>query len=1057
MRIPRRPARLRLPLGGLTLALLVFSRAGADGPTRQGIDFNMQVRPILSENCFACHGPDDKIRKAQLRLDTREGAFGKLRSGLVPIVPGKPDESELIARVSSHQASEMMPPPKSGKKLTAQQIDLLKKWVAQGAEWSVHWAFVPPKKPALPLSPRGERGRGEGVSRPDWPHNPVDHFILARLEQAGLEPSPEADRPTLIRRVTLDLTGLPPTPEEVEAFVKDPRPDAYERLVDRLLNTPRHGEHMARFWLDSARYGDTHGLHLDNYREIWPYREWVIRAFNHNMPYNRFLTEQLAGDLLPSPTLDQQIATGFLRCHVTTSEGGSIEEEVYVRNVVDRVDTNSVVLMGLTVGCARCHDHRYDPISTKDYYRLFAFFNSLDGRPLDGNAARHPPVVSVATPAQTEALARLDQKAAPIRKQIAETLAKLKYDDSADAGQPEDLKRAEYVWVEGGLPAGAKQVAGGGVNVPWTFAPPEERPTAKKSKTVRLKAKGLQQVVFVEAKPGLRVGTGDTLYAHVYLDPKDPPKEIMVQWNSGDWKHRIYLGENLIQFGRDNSPERLKLGPLPPAGQWVKLEIPAARVGLKPGMVINGLAFTQHGGTAWWAHSGSLTRAPQGNLSFDTLTAWLQLQRATGGAGLPKEIEALVKLGQAKRSPAQQQQLRDYFAANVWSKGSAVVAPLNRELAAIQKERGQIEKQIPASLVFKEAAKPRPAFVLKRGEYDQRGEQVSRDTPGFLPPLPADLPRNRLGFAKWLTDPGHPLTARVAVNRLWQQCFGTGLVRTSEDFGSQGEPPTHPQLLDWLAVQFVSDGWDVRQTLRRLVTSATYRQSARVTKDRLAKDAANRLLSRGPRFRLDAETLRDQALAVSGLLVEKVGGPSVRPPQPPGLWEAVAFTGSDTGKFTADKGRDKVHRRSLYTFWKRTAHTPQMATLDAPSRESCSVRRERTNTPLQALLMMNEQLFVEAARALAERTLREEPGDTQARLRHLFRLVTARAPDEVEMSILRDSLQEHLERFRAEPKAAQELIRVGESQPTSAMNAEELAAWTMVGNLVLNLDEVINR
>jgi hypothetical protein len=565
------------------------------------------------------------------------------------------------------------------------------------------------------------------------------------------------------------------------------------------------------------------------------------------------------------------------------------------------------------------------------------------------------------------------------------------------------------------------------------------------------------QNVLEKASPGLRVGKGDKLFAYVYLDPASPPREVMLQWHTDTWKHRAYWGENLVPFGRDNSTERVKLGPLPEKAKWVRLEVDADRVGLQPGMVITGWAYTQFDGTAYWDKGGIVTATPQGGQSFDSLAAWLRVQKGTGGAGLPQPLQGIVKLEAMKRTPAQQKELRDYFLEKVYAKTRSVFEPLHRRLGSLEKERQELDKKIPTTLVFKESAQPRPSYMLKRGEYDQRGDKVGRDTPAFLPPLSEKAPRDRLGFAQWLVSPKHPLTARVAVNRFWQQFFGTGLVKTAEDFGSQGEQPSHPDLLDWLAVQFVADGWDVKQTVKRFVTSASYRQSPRLTKDRLAKDPENRLVSRGPRFRLDAEMLRDQALAVSGLLIERVGGPSVKPPQPRGLWEAVAFTGSNTGIFKADKGQEKVHRRSMYTFWKRTSHPPQMGTLDAPSREACRVRRERTNTPLQALLLMNEQLFVEASRALAERTLREAPADSQARLRHLYRLVTARAPDEVEMSVLRDTLQEHLARFRANPQAAQQLIRVGESAPTPSMNPEELAAWTMLGNLVLNLDEVINR
>jgi mono/diheme cytochrome c family protein len=1043
-----RTGRLLVALGAVALPALAQTAAprGQQAPAaRPAVNFSRQVRPLLSENCFACHGPDAKTRKARLRLDTREGAFARLRHGGHAIVPGKAVASELIARITSHDPAGQMPPPKSGKKLTAEQIDLLRRWIDEGAPWSEHWAFVPPRLPALPA-----------VKDRAWARNEVDLFVLGRLEKEGLRPSPEADRRTLLRRVTFDLTGLPPAPADVDAFVNDPSADAYEKAVDRLLASPRYGEHMARLWLDAARYGDTHGMHLDNYREMWPYRDWVIRAYSGNLPYDRFLVRQLAGDLLPGPTLDDLVATGFNRCHVTTNEGGSIDEEVYVRNVVDRVDTTGVVVLGLSVGCARCHDHRYDPIRQKEYYQLFAFFNNLDGPAQDGNGPRPAPVVAVPTAGQAAALARLGQEAEAVRKQIAAAVAGVKYDDAADARLPEDRPPADHVWIGGALPGGVKPIVDGGVNKAWHFV---GKPAAAPGggKCVRLEGTGLVQNVLQDARPGLRVGRGDKLFAHVYLEPADPPKEIMLQWHTSGWLHRAYWGANVIPWGQDNSTERRPVGALPPAGRWVRLEVEAEKVGIRPGAVIQGWAFTQHGGVAYWDRAGLVTRIQQGEPAFASLAAWVAQQRALEGAGLPGPIQQLVKVDRAKRTEAQQKQLRDYFLEHAWSRTSPQLGALRGRLAAIEKERQQVEKEAPVTLVFRERQDVRPAYLLKRGEYDRRGEQVGRDTPAFLPPLPGDAPRNRLGLAEWLVSPAHPLTARVAVNRLWQQCFGTGLVKTSEDFGSQGEPPSHPELLDWLVVRFREDGWDVKRMMRRLVTSAAYRQSARLTKELLARDPANRLLARGPRFRLDAEGLRDQALAVSGLLVERVGGPSVKPPQPPGLWEAVAFTGSNTGIFKADSGAEKVHRRSLYTFWKRTAHPPQMGTLDAPSREACTVRRERTNTPLQALLLMNEQLFVEASRALAERVLREAPAGADARLRHLFRLATARPPDEVEMPILRSALQEHLARFRAEPEAARKLVRAGEVPPDPSRSAEELAAWTMLGNLVLNLDEVINR
>jgi mono/diheme cytochrome c family protein len=841
----------------LTLAAL-WSRPGDPAQAAPPpIEFNRQVLPILADHCFACHGPDAKKRKAKLRLDTREGAFASTRGGGRALTPGQLQQSEVVERITTADETLRMPPPGKGKPLSPAQIALVQDWVEQGAKWSAPWFLTAPHKVTPPA-----------VADATWARNDIDRFILARLEKEGLKPAPEADPVTWLRRVTLDLTGLPPTPAEVDEFVKDAGRQAAEQVVDRLLASPRYGEHMARYWLDVARYGDTHGLHLDNYREIWPYRDWVINAFNHNMPYDRFLTEQLAGDLLPRATLDQQIATGFIRCSVTTNEGGSIDEEWHVRNAVDRLDTTGTVFLGMSVGCARCHDHKYDPLRTKEYYQLFAFFNSIDGPPLDGNAAQHAPVVRVASPEQLAALEALKKKADALRHKIAAELAQVKFDESE-------------------------------------------------------------------------------------------------------------------------------------------------------------------------------------------LVSWLRLQEGKGGAGLPRPVEAAIKVRAAKRNDPQKKQLRDHFLEHVCAKTRLLFDPLHRELSAAEKELAELEKTYPTTLVFKESAQPRPAYILKRGEYDQRGDRVERNTPAALPPMPADAPKNRLGLARWLLLPEHPLTARVQVNRLWQQVFGTGLVKTAEDFGTQGEPASHPEVLDYLAVQFREDGWDMKMMMKRLVTSAAYRQSSKTTPGKLARDPDNRLLSRGPRYRLDAETVRDQALFVSGLLVEKLGGPSVKLPQPPGIWEAVGYLTSNTRNFAADTGHEKVHRRSLYTFWKRTAPPPQMASFDAPSRESCRVRRERTNTPLQALVLLNDIQFLECARVLAERTMKEvSPAD---RLPHLFRLVLARQPDSRERDILQRTYQDHQTTYHNDVEAAKKLIGVGETKADPKLDAAELAALTMIGNLVLNLDETVTK
>jgi hypothetical protein len=1029
----------------LAMLGLAPSFAIADDGEPAKLDYAQDVRPILSDNCFACHGPDEKQRKAGLRLDVESGMFAELESGSVPVVPGKPDESELVFRVEEADPTVHMPPADSGKALTPDQVAILRRWVEQGAPIARHWAFVPPARPALPA-----------VSDPDWPANEIDRFVLYRLDQAGLEPSPRASKEALIRRVTLDLTGLPPTPEEVAAFLADDSPDAFEAVVDRLLDSPRFGEHMARFWLDAARYGDTHGLHLDNYREMWPWRDWVIKAFNDNMPFDEFLVEQIAGDLLPGPSPDQLIATGYNRNHVSTNEGGSIEEEVFVRNVVDQVDTNGTVFLGLTVACARCHDHKYDPITQKDYYSLFAFFNSIDGPPMDANAKSWGPVAPVPTPEQKAKLADLDAQAARLAGELDAAIAEAvtSYDRARDAEEPEYVRREDYVWLGEALPPGSRPTVEGAEDNRWPFVSGPDHP-ARNGSTSHVRSKpGQSQHFFIQANPALKVGPGDRFFVYAFLDPVNPPREIMLQWNTGEWKHRAYWGENLIAYGAGGTTERVAMGPLPPTGEWVRLEVPAEKVGMAPGTMVNGWAFTQFDGTVHYDDAGLATWTPQPGQSFDTLSAFIRATRA--GREAPPEIMEIAGLERSRRTGDQSDRILRYFIENAYS-GDSTLAPIRGRIAEVRARREALVAEIPTTLIYRESPTPKPAYLLDRGEYDRPKDQVPRAVPGFLPPLPEGAPANRLGFARWLLRDDHPLTARVAVNRFWQQLFGVGIVKTAEDFGSQGEPPSHPLLLDWLAVTFREEGWDVKAMLKRMVMSAAYQQSSRATPDRLAKDPRNRLLSRGPRFRLDAEALRDQALFVGGLLVERLGGPSVKPPQPSGLWEAVGYTSSNTARFAADTGPEKVHRRSLYTFWKRTAAPPQMTTFDAPSREACTVRRERTNTPLQALQLMNEPQMVEAARALAERTLLEGGPAAEDRVDRMFRRVLSRAPREDERSVILAALADHLAHYRAEPEAARALIAVGERAPEASIPAEELAAWSMVANLLLNLDETINK
>ncbi|MBK8975874.1 MAG: PSD1 domain-containing protein [Planctomycetes bacterium] len=1182
--------------------LLVATAAVAQVPAR--VDFVRDVRPILSKNCFPCHGPDAAARKADLRLDVRDEAYARA------IVPGAPERSELVARIEHADPDERMPPPASGRTLDAAQRATLVAWIAAGAPFEQHWAFRPVVAVEPPVA-------GDG-----WASNGIDRFVAARLAADERAPSPEADRATLLRRATLDLTGLPPTLDEVRAFLADPRPDAYERAVDRLLDSPACAEHLARIWLDTARYGDTHGLHLDNYREIWPYRDWVIGAFERNLPYDRFVIEQLAGDLLPDATREQRIATGFLRCNVSTSEGGSIDAEVAVRNVVDRTDTFGTVFLGMTVGCAVCHDHKFDPLTQRDYYSLAAFFASIDGPPLDQNAKDHAPAMKVPSPAQEAELARLDTERATVEARAAAVLA----DVRAEYREPAPAELAggppvETVWIDDELPAGA---VAQGAELRWVAAPVHGGKRA-----MERRGEGLHQHFFPVADRKLRVGSGeDLLFAHVWIDPTDPPRELMLQWNGdggGDWSHRAYWGDDLIAWGEPGTASRRPLGPLPATGRYVRLEVPAAVVGLGPGSVVHGIAFTQHGGraiwdtvgivsateqalqetiwvdddvpagakrggeapifgfvagggehpepvagarvlrrsggdglnqdwftdaaapllvqagdrlfahvwlspddpprgiqlqfhsagswnhrvrwgvechgrgdgpadrragdvpetgrwvridvaaadvglapgaridgfaftqvggTVYWDAAGSATWGLTGTRQLRSLSLWTEL--AASDASLPKDVREAAATASEARTAEQIALLRDHFLRHVYAGARERFAPLDAELASLADARGKLDAAIPSTLIWRERTEPVPMHVLRRGQYDQPGDPVARRTPAVLPPMDGDLPRDRLGLARWLVEPEHPLTARVAVNRFWQQMFGVGLVRTAEDFGSQGEPPSHPELLDWLAAEFVRSGWNVRELLRLLATSATYRQSSATTPADVRADPENRLLGRGPRHRLDAEVLRDQALALAGLLASERGGPPVKPPQPDGLWEAVAYVGSNTQKFVADTEPAKVHRRSLYTFWKRTAPPPQMSVLDAPSRESCRVRRERTNTPLQALLLMNDPQYVECARALAERILREGGGDDRARATHGLRIATARldvdAADVAAVARLAVAEREH---FAAAPDAARTLIGIGATPPAADLDPVELAAWTVAANLLLNLDQVV--
>ncbi|MEE2641043.1 MAG: PSD1 and planctomycete cytochrome C domain-containing protein [Planctomycetota bacterium] len=1023
------------------LVLFSFSCSRADEP-----DFNREILPLLSENCFACHGPDENVREAGLRLDLEESALEKLESGNRAIVAGQSSRSELITRIFSEDEDLLMPPPDSGKNLSPAEKEKIRKWVDQGAAWSRHWAFVPPNKPEIPPARKG------------WQtHSPIDLLIQAELRKQNLSPEKEASRESLIRRVTLDLIGLPPTVQEIDHFLDDPSPNAYEKVVDRLLASRKYGEHMGRIWLDAARYADTHGLHLDNEREIWPYRNWVIDALNSNMPFDQFTIEQLAGDLLPEPTLEQKVATGFNRCNVTTSEGGSIDAEYYVRYAVDRVETTSTVWLGLTSGCAACHDHKFDPLTQKEFYQLFSYFYSLTERAMDGNAKLPPPVIKVATEEQKKELEKLNAELASIAKSLNEKQTALvaNYSDPTPDGKLGKLEQAEKVWFDDALPEGARPEGNEGGNS-WQFVSAPEHPVYSGKKSTRRSGNGLTQHFFSSVKNKLALGKGDRLFAYVYLDPKNPPETVQLQFNNGTWEHRAFWGADKGHGAGRNNASNLKIGPLPETGKWVRLEVEASRVGLPEGSQVNGWAFTQFGGTVYWDRPGRITTQGLNPEQQKSLAVWEQYRKQVKQPPLPAPIQKILDTESGKRNKDQVKQLVDHFVRNVHPEAVAAIKPFRDQQAAVRTRVDAVNKAIPSSLIMEDRKQKRQAYVLERGEYTQQREKVDSRIPEWISPPVSGMTENRLGLAKWLVSRNHPLTSRVTVNRYWQHFFGTGIVKTSEDFGIQGERPTHPELLDWLAIDFMEHDWNVKRMHKQLVMSATYRQSSHVTPEKLRLDPENRLLSRGPRFRLDAEVIRDSALWVGGLMVEKIGGPSVKPYQPAGLWKPVGFGGSNTAVFRQDKG-EKLYRRSMYTFWKRTSPPPSLSTFDAPDRETCQVRRARTNTPLQALVLMNDVQFVEAARKFGERILKEGGESAKSKIEFAFRSVLTRRPSPTELQTLANVHAEAKDEFRNNPHSAAELLKIGESPTADGLDANDLAAWTLVAHVILNLSETVTK
>ena len=1038
---------VRLDRLALTVAVgLVTTVAAITAAADPAIRFDRDIRPILSENCYACHGPAEQ--EAGLRLDTAEAATAQLASGGRAIVAGDTKASEMLARIAATDPDVAMPPPHTNKSLSPEQKDLLAKWIAAGAPYERHWSFEPVVRPEVPVA------ADAAVTQA------IDRFLEARLAADKLPPNPEADRPTLIRRLSFALTGLPPTPAEVAAFVADTAPDAYEKQVERLLQSPHHGEEMARHWLDAARYADTHGLHLDNERQMWAYRDWVVKAFNDNLPFDQFTIWQLAGDLLPEATLEQKVATGFSRCNVTTSEGGSINDELIFRYSVDRTATMTNAFMGLTGQCAVCHSHKFDPISHKEFYSLYAFFNSAADPGFDGNKIDTPPVIRVPSAEQQRRLAELDAARPGLEKAIADAQAAVVYVDPATADPKPQPERLETVWLDDEFPPGAAVKSSGGHPTAWLTGDAAAG-VLSGQRSLERTASGIGQDFYEGGAAEIVVRPNEEIFAHVWLDPANPPKSVMIQFNTGEWKHRAVWGEpNVIPWGDLGKPSRHHAGPLPETGKWVRLAVPAKAMGLEPGTKVKGFALTQFDGHARWDLVGGVSvNDPAADPTRSLARWWADRVGKDKLDDVPADLRGLVKAGPEQTTkPEDVERIRRHWIAQVWAAKPEPLAAALTALEANGRTKAEIEKQIPLTFIFTDQPKMRESFVMQRGAYDKPGEKVERGTPAFLPALAvaAGKTPDRLDLARWLVSPAHPLTPRVAANRLWQQFFGVGLVKTSEDFGLQGEPPAHPELLDWLAAEYRERGWDTRHMVKLIVTSRAFRRSSAVKPEQLAADPENRLLARGPRFRLDAEQIRDNALAVSGLLVRALGGQGVKPYQPPNIWEPVGFGGSNTRSYKQDTG-EALYRRTMYLFVKRTAPHPALVNFDAPNREQFCARRERSNTPLQSLQLMNDVQHVEAARALAARALTEGGAEDAARIEWLFRTVLSRAPAAEEATIVAQTLAGNRARYAADAEAAKRAIAHGESKPPAGIAPAELAAWSLVANLMLNLDETLTR
>jgi len=1017
------------------LLMLLYSMRTASADDTQ-LRFNRDIRPILSNKCFRCHGFDEKGRKGDLRLDKREDAVAT-HDGKPAIVPGKPQESALLQRITTSDSDDVMPPPDSKLSLSDEEKNVLRRWIAEGAEYEAHWSLIPPASASLPK-----------VKQANWPRNEIDRFILDRLEKESMTPSPEATREALLRRVSFDLTGLPPTLQEMDA---DPSAEAYERAVDRLLASKHFGERMAVEWLDAARYADTNGYFGDKTRSLWPWRDWVIDTYNRNLPFDQFSIEQLAGDLIPNATTAQRIATGFNRNHMANNESGIIDEEYRVEYVADRLETTGTTWLGLTIGCARCHDHKYDPITQREFYQLFAFFNNVPESGLI-KADNPPPVLSVPSAQQELELKNLsaatqqaEREFQPFTAALRQQIADWEKTATTSLTPSPTAQLAAHFSFDGQIDAkhfGTSDVFQDGIL----------GQSAKFDATQHSEWTGS-----FDTDAAWTVGlwlTADTSLSGVFskIEPEGRRRGFEVIWQKGRFQINLVSkwGTDAIELVTQEPASSKKWhhlvvshdGTRRAEGVRVFIDgLPAATKTMNdtlkgPTACSEPLRIGRRDANLGFYGQLDELRLLQRPVTAQEAESWFWSERLRGIAAKPA----------AKRSTADTTLLQDWFVEHHANPQTLAAHKRVRESKAAE---ARLRESIPTTLVMQEMPSPRKTHLLTRGQYDHTAEEVRPGVPASLSKWPANAAPNRLGFAKWIVSKENPLTARVAVNRLWMQCFGEGLVRTVNDFGSQGEAPSHPELLDWLAVRFMQSGWDVKAMLKLMVMSATYRQSSQFS----ARDPSNRLLARGPSFRLSAEMVRDQALAVSGLLVPKIGGPSVKPYQPPGLWEAVSYNGEETYVNDTDAG---LWRRSLYTFWKRQSPPPALLTFDSPTREKCAVRRARTNTPLQSLVLLNDETYIEAARVLATWALALK-GSEAERLELAFRRVTSRTPDAEELRLLSGLLSRQRAHFTTDREAAAKLIAAGASTHGKDLNPVELAAWTLTLHALLNLDETITR